>query len=72
MKQGTQLSLCFTANDAKLLIDALQKTLPSVTEPVNDKFVPTDATKSVVFRTVTQNGEKSMYIEHNVASITIS
>ena len=55
MKQGTQLSLCFTANDAKLLIDALQKTLPSVTVPVNDKFVPTDATKSVVFRTVTQN-----------------
>lgn len=72
MKQGTQLSLCFTANDAKLLIDALQKTLPSVTVPVNDKFVPTDAIKPIDFRTFTQNGEKSMYIEHNVASITIS
>lgn len=72
MKQGTQLSLCFTANDAKLLIDALQKTLPSVTVSVNDKFVPTYATKPVDFRTVTQNGDKSMYIEHNVASITIS
>lgn len=50
----------------------LQKTLPSVTAPVNDKFVPTDATKPADFRTVTQNGEKSMYIEHNVTSITIS
>ena len=44
----------------------------SVTAPVNDKFVPTDATKPADFRTVTQNGEKSMYIEHNVTSITIS
>ena len=60
------------ANDAKLLIEALQKTLPSVTAPVNDKFVPTDATKPADFRIVTQNGEKSIYIEHNVASITIS
>lgn len=60
------------ANDAKLLIEALQKTLPSVTAPVNDKFVPTDATKPADFRIITQNGEKSMYIEHNVAPITIS
>ena len=72
MKQGTQLSLCFTANDAKLLIDALQKTLPSVTVPVNDKFVPTDATKPADFRAVTQNGEKSIYIKNNEVSITIS
>ena len=75
MKQGKtvgQLTLCLTANDAKLLIDALQKTLPSVTAPVNDKFVPTDATKPADFRIVTQNGEKSIYIEHNVAPITIS
>lgn len=60
------------ANDAKLLIGALQKTLPSVTAPVNDKFVPTDATKPADFRIATQNGEKSIYIEHNVAPITIS
>lgn len=60
------------ANDAAMLIEELKKTLPAVKAPVGEKFIPTDATKPAGFKTVTQNGEKSIYIEKNEGNITIS
>ena len=58
-------------NDAALLIEKLKNTLPKVAASIDEKFVPSKDTMPAGFRTVTQNGEKSLNIENNYGSIII-
>lgn len=59
-------------NDAALLIEKLNKTLPKVEANIDEKFVPSGDTQPTVIRQTTQNGEKSVYIENNTGSIIIN
>ncbi len=59
-------------NDAALLIEELNKTWPKESGLIDENFVPSDDTKPAGFRTVVQNGEKSVYIENNTGTININ
>ncbi|MBR1594553.1 MAG: hypothetical protein IJ659_07270 [Alloprevotella sp.] len=59
-------------NDAKLLIEELNKSLPRITAQIDGRFIPTTDTKPVGYRTTTQNGEKSVYVEQNKGTIIIN
>lgn len=59
-------------NDAALLIDELKKTLPTAKAQVNQTFIPSGDTMPAEFRTITQNGEKSLNIGNNYGSIIIN
>lgn len=58
-------------NNAALLMKELQKTLPSITVPIEDAFVPTGNTMPTEIRIVTQNGEQPVYIEKNSGAVVI-
>lgn len=58
-------------NNAALLMKELQETLPSITAPIEDTFVPTGDTMPTEFRVVTQNGEKPVFIENNSGTVVI-
>lgn len=58
-------------NDAALLIKELRNTLPKVAVSIDEKFVPSRDTMPAGFRTITQNGEKSLNIENNYGNIII-
>lgn len=59
-------------NGAALLIEELNKTWPKESVLIDENFVPSDDTKPAGFRTVVQNGEKSVYIENNTGTISIN
>lgn len=59
-------------NDAALLMEELQKVTTGGTQVPEEKFDPSEGTKPTVVRTVSQNGEKSIYIENNNGNITIN
>ena len=59
-------------NDAALLIEELNKTLPKVEAKIDEKLVPSGDTQPTVIRQTTQNGEKAVYIEDNTGSIIIN
>lgn len=59
-------------NDAVLLMEELQKVTTGGTQVPEEKFDPSEGTKPTVVRTVSQNGEKSIYIENNNGNITIN
>lgn len=59
-------------NEAVLLMEELKKALPKVNAHIDEKFVPSGDTKPATIREVNQNGEKSIYIENNTGSVTIS
>ena len=59
-------------NDAALLIEELNKTWPKDSGLIDENFVPSDDTKPAGFRTVIQNGEKSVYVENNTGTININ
>lgn len=59
-------------NDAALLMEELNKTLPKVTPHIDNKFVPSGDTKPAISRVVNQTGVKSIYIETHTGNITIN
>lgn len=59
-------------NDAALLIEELNKTWPKESGLIDENFVPSEDTKPAGFRTVIQNGEKSVYVENNTGTININ
>lgn len=59
------------ANDAALLMEELKKPLSEVSTHIDEKFIPSYDLKPNISREVTQNGDKSIYIENNTGSITI-
>ena len=59
-------------NNAKLLMEEIKKYLYPELEPDTENFTPTTATMPTGTRVITQNGEKSLYIENNNGNITIS
>ena len=59
-------------NDAALLMEELNKTQPIKNDEIDGHFVPTDDTQPAGFRTVVQNGEKSVYIENNTGTINFN
>lgn len=59
-------------NDAALLMTELNKGFSKAAAHFDEKFIPSDDTKPIISRKVNQNGEKSIYIENNTGSITIS
>lgn len=59
-------------NDAVLLIEELNKTWPKEGGLIDENFVPSDDTQPAGFRTVIQNGEKSVYVENNAGTININ
>lgn len=59
-------------NNAKLLMEEIKKYLYPELEPDTENFTPTTATMPTGTRVITQNGEKSLYIENNNGNITIT
>ena len=59
-------------NNAKLLIEEIKKYLYPELEPDTENFTPTTATMPTGTRVITQNGEKSLYIEKNRGNIIIN
>jgi len=59
-------------NDAALLIEELNKTWPKESGLIDENFVPSDDVKPAGYRTVIQNGEKSVYVENNTGTININ
>ena len=59
-------------NDAALLIEEINKTQPTMKDKIDGLFVPTDDTQPAGFRTVVQNGEKSVYVENNMGTINVN
>lgn len=59
-------------NNAKLLIEEIKKYLYPELEPDTENFTPTTATMPTGTRVITQNGEKSLYIEKNCGNIIIN
>ena len=59
-------------NDAALLIKEIEKTLPTEAASSNEAYVVPDATKPAAFRTIAQNGERSVYVEENKGTIIIN
>ena len=59
-------------NDATLLIEEFNKTWPKESGLIDDNFVPSNDTQPAGFRTVIQNGEKSVYVENNTGTININ
>lgn len=59
-------------NNAKLLIEEIKKYLYPELEPDTENFTPTTATMPTGTRVITQNGEKSLYIEKNSGNIIIN
>lgn len=59
-------------NDAALLMEELQKVTAGGTQVPEEKFEPSESTKPTVIRTISQNGEKAIYIENNNGNITIN
>ena len=41
-------------------------------DKIDGLFVPTDDTQPAGFRTVVQNGEKSVYVENNMGTINVN
>ena len=60
------------ANDAARLMQELKMTLPKVSAYIDGAVAPSDDTKPAVIREVTKNGEKTVYVENNMGSITIN
>lgn len=60
------------ANDAAMLITELQATLPSLPVPMDNTFIPSGDTMPAEFRTITQNGDKSLNIGNNYGEIIIN
>lgn len=60
------------ANDAAMLITELQATLPSLPVPMDNTFIPSGDTMPAEFRTITQNGDKSLNIGNNYGNIIIN
>lgn len=59
-------------NDAAMLIEEIKKALPSETVSANEAHMESGATKPLEYRTTTQNGEKSVYVEENRGTIIIN
>ena len=59
-------------DEAKLLIEELNKTWPKENGLIDENFVPSDDTQPAGFRAVIQNGEKSVYVENNTGTININ
>ena len=59
-------------NDAALLMEELKRSLPQVSAPIDDVFVPSGDTKPTGFRTANQYGEKSIIVENNNGNIIIN
>ena len=59
-------------NDAKLLMEEIKKYLYPEFAPDIENFTPTTATKPTETRVITQNDNKSLYIEKNIGKIIIS
>lgn len=59
-------------NDAALLIEEIEKSLPTETASSNEAYVVPDATIPEEFRTFAQNGERSVYVENNIGTININ
>lgn len=60
------------ANDAALLMENLQKALPELNAHIDEKVIPSNDTMPTASRNVTQNGDKSIYIENNTGCIMIN
>ena len=59
-------------NEAALLMEEIQRSIPSKTVEFEERFVPSGDTQPTVIRKTTQNGEKSVYVENNTGSIIIN
>lgn len=59
-------------NDAALLMEELKRSLPQVSAPIDNKFVPSGDTKPTEYRTVNQYGEKSINLGVNNGTLIIS
>ena len=59
-------------NNAKLLMEEIKKYLYPELEPDTENFTPTTATMPTGTRVITQNSEKSLYIEKNSGNIIIN
>ena len=58
-------------NEAALLMEEIQRSIPSKTAEFEERFVPSGDTQPTVVRKTAQNGEKSVYVENNLGSIII-
>ena len=59
-------------NEAALLMEEIQRSIPSKTAEFEERFVPSGDTQPPVIRKTTQNGEKSVYVEENKGTIIIN
>lgn len=59
-------------NDAALLMEELKRSLPQVSAPIDNVFVPSGDTKPTEYQTVNQYGEKSIIVENNNGNIIIN
>ena len=59
-------------NNAKLLMEEIKKYLYPELEPYTENFTPTTTMMPTGTRVITQNGEKSLYIEKNSGNIIIN
>lgn len=59
-------------NDAALLMEEIQRTIPSRTAAIDEKFVPSLDTIPVQKRTIIQNGSDSIYLENSTGPIIIN
>lgn len=59
-------------NNAKLLMEEIKKYLYPELEPDTENFTPTTTMMPTGTRVITQNGEKSLYIEKNSGNIIIN
>lgn len=60
------------ADNAKLLLDKIEKAI-NISSPIENKgFIPTTATEPLLPKRILQQGDKSVYIENNTGTINIS
>jgi hypothetical protein len=59
-------------NEAALLMEEIQRSIPSKIAEFEERFVPSGDTQPTLIRKTTQNGEKSVYVENNTGSIVIN
>ena len=59
-------------NDAALLMEEIQRVTARKTAELDERIVSMGENQPTVIRQITQNGEKSVYVEKNIGTININ
>ena len=59
-------------NDAALLMEEIQRVTARKTAELEEKIISMGENQPTVIRQITQNGEKSVYVEKNIGTININ